>query len=171
VKVSLVLANKPRPGIRNPVRDEIEIKRKRRTNKMLIAMISIFVCCWLPLNLVHISSEYKEAFLQWSLFYLIFFIAHVIAMSSTIYNPFLYAFMNENFKKEFRQVLPFLFSRSGRAYQNGNATQYTNVDSHAENIRLQPFRETGEPVVNKAEENCKTNECEELLDKKPDPSQ
>ncbi len=27
-------------------------------------------------------------------------------MSSTCYNPFLYAWLNENFRKEFKQVLP-----------------------------------------------------------------
>lgn len=30
-------------------------------------------------------------------------------MSSVIYNPFLYAWLNENFRKEFKQILPCLF--------------------------------------------------------------
>lgn len=31
-------------------------------------------------------------------------------MSSTCYNPFLYAWLNENFRKEFKQVLPCFMS-------------------------------------------------------------
>ena len=47
-------------------------------------------------------------------FTLLFFICHIAAMSSAVYNPFLYAWMNENFKKEFHSVAPCLFPR-GRA--------------------------------------------------------
>jgi neuropeptide Y receptor len=134
-KVSVVLRIRAKAklgrGSKNSERDELEIKRKRRTNKMLIAMVSIFVCCWLPLNTVHIISEYKTDFDQGKFFVLIFFIAHVIAMSSTIYNPFLYAWMNENFKKEFKTVVPFLFSRRRHSSMNGLTTQYTTVDTHS----------------------------------------
>ncbi len=98
---------------------------------MLIAMVSIFVCCWLPLNVVHITSEYRESILDWKYFVLVFFIAHVIAMSSTIYNPFLYAWMNENFKKEFKQVVPCLFRSRRHSSMNGLTTQYTTVDTHS----------------------------------------
>jgi len=31
-------------------------------------------------------------------------------MSSTVYNPFLYGWMNDNFQKEFRILLPCLFT-------------------------------------------------------------
>ena len=98
---------------------------------MLIAMVSIFVCCWLPLNVVHIISEYRETVTEWNYFVLVFFIAHVIAMSSTIYNPFLYAWMNENFKKEFKQVIPCLFRSRRHSSMNGLTTQYTTVDTQS----------------------------------------
>lgn len=94
-------------------RHRMEIRRKRRTNRMLIAMVSIFVCCWLPLNVIHLTLEYHERLEHWKYFLLVFFIAHVIAVSSTIYNPFLYAWMNDNFRKEFRRVLPCLSSIAG----------------------------------------------------------
>ena len=131
-------------------REEAEIRRKRRTNKMLIAMVSIFVCCWLPLNVVHIVSEYKPALLEWRYFSLIFFEAHVIAMSSTIYNPFLYAWMNENFQKEFKQVLPFLFSTRGRHGNalNGVTSQYTTVDTQTSMVPRSPPKEPNANTVN-----------------------
>ena len=114
-------------GTRSREREEHEIKRKKRTNNMLIAMVVIFMCCWMPLNGVLLIREYEEAVERWYYFTLIFFVAHVIAMSSTIYNPFLYAWMNENFKKEFRTILPlaFLFRNSDQA--SSCYTQYTSV--------------------------------------------
>ena len=84
---------------------QIEILRKRRTNKMLVAMVTIFVVCWLPLNLLLMANDYIGIVVaKWYYFLLAFLITHVIAMSSTIYNPFLYAWMNDNFMKEFQQV-------------------------------------------------------------------
>lgn len=57
---------------------------------MLIAMVSIFVCCWLPLNVIILTSEYLDYLYESPYFLLTFFCAHVVAMSSTVYNPFLY---------------------------------------------------------------------------------
>ena len=130
-KVSLALRKRSKTrigsGTANRERDEMEIRRKRRTNKMLIAMVTIFVCCWLPLNMVLLVVEYHTTF---DYFTFTFFLAHVIAMSSTIYNPFLYAWMNDNFKKEFKLVLPCLFRRGMDRNVNGNYTQYTHVETN-----------------------------------------
>ncbi|KAJ8317568.1 hypothetical protein KUTeg_005472 [Tegillarca granosa] len=132
-KVSIALKKRARSkigsGSKSRERDELEIRRKRRTNKMLIAMVTIFVCCWLPLNIVLLIAEYEVYVKQWYFYTLVFFTAHVIAMSSTIYNPFLYAWMNDNFKKEFKQVLPFLFHGDRKRPVNGSSTQYTHVDT------------------------------------------
>ncbi|XP_050399672.1 prolactin-releasing peptide receptor [Patella vulgata] len=116
-------------GSRTRERDEQEIRRKKRTNKMLIAMVTIFVCCWMPLNIFHLVREYEGGVVHWSHFALVFFIAHVIAMSSTIYNPFLYAWMNDNFKKEFKHLLPCLFPSSREGNGSNTYTQYTNVET------------------------------------------
>ncbi|KAL4232199.1 hypothetical protein ACF0H5_009774 [Mactra antiquata] len=139
-KVSLALRRRARSrigsGSVNRERDEMEIRRKRRTNKMLIAMVTIFVICWLPLNVVLLVGDYHGEFLGEPYYALVFFTAHVIAMSSTIYNPFLYAWMNDNFKKEFKLVLPCLFRRGSESNFNGNYTQYTHVETTTPSVVL-----------------------------------
>jgi len=100
-------------GIENghaDLRNRMKLRRKRRTNRMLIAMVAIFAVCWLPLNVILLSLEYDESVGASPYFLLVFFAAHVIAMSSTVYNPFLYAWMNDNFRKEFRRVFPCLMT-------------------------------------------------------------
>jgi len=74
------------------LRNRMKLRRKRRTNRMLIAMVAIFAVCWLPLNVILLSLEHDESIGASPYFLLVFFAAHVVAMSSTVYNPFLSAF-------------------------------------------------------------------------------
>jgi hypothetical protein len=73
---------------------------------MLIASVAIFVCCWLPLNVINLIIEYREEEVSGPYLLLVFFVVHVFAMSSTVYNPFLYAWMNDSFRVEFKRALP-----------------------------------------------------------------
>ena len=78
-----------------------------RMNKMLISIAVIFGICWFPINLINLGlnifSELGENLLCWKLLYLFFILTHVIAMSSTCYNPFpfLYGLLNPAFRAEF----------------------------------------------------------------------
>jgi hypothetical protein len=71
--------------------------------------VGIFGVCWLPLNLINILEDFNMNLNEHPLYNLLFFLTHLVAMSSVIYNPFLYAWLNENFRKEFKQILPCLF--------------------------------------------------------------
>ncbi|RUS87480.1 hypothetical protein EGW08_004734 [Elysia chlorotica] len=138
IKVSAALRKRSKvkigSGQRTREREEMEIRRNRRTNKMLIAMVVIFLLCWMPLNLTNLMRDAHESLEKWYYFTLVFFLAHVAAMSSTIYNPFLYAWMNDNFKKEFRHVLPCLFFSRGASQSPTSYTQYTNVDTNQASV-------------------------------------
>lgn len=99
-----------RPGLRSVSQEQEQVQRTRRTNWMLVAMVTVFGTAWLPLNLLNllddISSSLELSWANWRYFHLLFFMAHAFAMSSTCYNPFLYAWLNEAFRKEFREILP-----------------------------------------------------------------
>lgn len=106
---------KSKPGTKNSRKEEADRERKRRTNRMLIAMVVIFLISWLPLNAINIINDFYIPTGTWAYYYLCFFMVHSLAMSSTCYNPFLYAWLNENFRKEFKQVLPCFDPSGGRA--------------------------------------------------------
>ncbi|XP_037069080.1 neuropeptide Y receptor type 2-like [Pollicipes pollicipes] len=106
-----------KPGSKSARKRQADRERKRRTNRMLIAMVAVFGLSWLPLNLMNIfddiSTNVGLGWNRWQYFHLLFFIAHSIAMSSTCYNPFLYAWLNETFRKEFGEILPCFRARCG----------------------------------------------------------
>lgn len=85
-------------------REQSEASRNNRINRMLIAMIAIFIICWLPLNIFHLVTSYADPSGTEEATMLQFLFLHIVAMSSVIYNPFLYGWMNENFNKQFRQL-------------------------------------------------------------------
>ena len=76
-------------------------------NKMLIAMVVIFGISWLPINLLlgfeNLASDIVDLSC-WELYYLFYFIVHVVAMSSACYNPFFYGLLNTAFKTEFSNL-------------------------------------------------------------------
>ncbi|XP_076173043.1 prolactin-releasing peptide receptor isoform X2 [Ptiloglossa arizonensis] len=134
VSIKLNDRAKSKPGTKTNKREEADRERKKRTNRMLIAMVTIFGISWLPLNIVNVVDDFYSPANDWSYYRLCFFMTHCLAMSSTCYNPFLYAWLNDNFRKEFKQVLPcFPRSDNGRAlrttggFRNDNACNGNNT--------------------------------------------
>lgn len=135
--VSIRLNDRARskPGTKNSRKEEADRERKKRTNRMLIAMVVIFLLSWLPLNVINIINDFTDQIDKWKYYYLSFFMVHSMAMSSTCYNPFLYAWLNENFRKEFKQVLPLFNSSvrvpSGSRLGNWRAERTCNGNNEA----------------------------------------
>ncbi|KAI6243969.1 Neuropeptide receptor 10 [Aphelenchoides fujianensis] len=105
-------------------------KRRMRTNKMLISMVAVFLACWTPTVVFNGLRDFdalpsfvlKQEYL-WGIstvsrslalrsHQLCPLLQHFIAMSSTIWNVFLYA-TNESFRYAFAEYLHF-FSGKGR---------------------------------------------------------
>lgn len=110
---------KARIGNKTSKKEEADRDRKKRTNRMLISMVAVFGISWLPLNTVNMFNDFYSNTDEWQYYNLLFFLAHCIAMSSTCYNPFLYAWLNENFRKEFKQVLPCINPKNHHNSNNG----------------------------------------------------
>jgi hypothetical protein len=115
---------------------------------MLIAMVVIFAICWLPLNIVHMVAEFHRS--ELSHYKVLFLSTHVIAMSSTIYNPFLYSWLNDNFRKEFQQIVPCLFKICcclNRHRTNNPSTQLTNLADGDIYDRPSTYQMPGESTI------------------------
>ncbi|KAL4647109.1 putative G-protein coupled receptor 83 [Arapaima gigas] len=86
-------------------------KKKKKTIKMLVAVVAVFAVCWFPLNcyVVLLSSQVIRSSNA------LYFSFHWFAMSSTCYNPFIYCWLNENFRAELKYLMGMCRRRPGAA--------------------------------------------------------
>uniref|UniRef100_A0A3Q2P6D2 G-protein coupled receptors family 1 profile domain-containing protein n=1 Tax=Fundulus heteroclitus TaxID=8078 RepID=A0A3Q2P6D2_FUNHE len=77
----------------------------RRINIMLVALITAFALCWLPLTVFNVLADWNLEALPVCHHNLLFSLCHLLAMSSTCINPIIYGFLNSNFRQEVREVL------------------------------------------------------------------
>ena len=73
-------------------------RAKRKTIQMLLVVISLFALCWLPLNVYHLVSDVAASAGPTRHNSTAFLICHWLAMSSVCYNPFVYCWLNINFR-------------------------------------------------------------------------
>ena len=83
-----------------------EAKRKRKTNLLLVFIAIVFACSWMPLNIFNIMADFDLLLLQsFDTKKLVFPICHLLVLGSACTNPVLYGWLNDNFRKEFLNVL------------------------------------------------------------------
>lgn len=81
-------------------------RRMRRTNCLLISIAVIFGISWLPLNLYNLLTDISMSKSSTSTLEVMkYAVCHMIGMSSACSNPLLYGYLNDNFRKEFKEIL------------------------------------------------------------------
>lgn len=75
-----------------------QIRAKRKSIKLLIAVVVVFAVCWMPLNLYHILTDLHPNTKTFQYDSLAFFVCLWVAVSSTCINPFLYCWINPHFR-------------------------------------------------------------------------
>ena len=79
-------------------------KHKKKSIKMLMIVVIVFALCWMPLNLYHLLTDLHPDAESFPYNSTAFFVCHLVAISSTCYNPFIYCWLNEAFRAEIRAV-------------------------------------------------------------------
>ncbi|CAO1412877.1 unnamed protein product [Diamesa serratosioi] len=77
---------------------------KKRVTRMVVFVVLAFAICWLPIQIVLVLKSlrlYETTTFTVS----IQIISHVLAYTNSCVNPFLYAFLSENFRKAFRKIM------------------------------------------------------------------
>ena len=98
-------------GLRSTAKQELEKRKMKRTNQMLMIMVIIFGSAWLPLNMINLVTDLNVFKMHcWNYYHASFIVCHLIAMSSTCFNAFIYERFNDSFRKEFLNIFPFLKS-------------------------------------------------------------
>ncbi|XP_028967619.1 neuropeptide F receptor [Galendromus occidentalis] len=101
-----------------------EQKRVQRTNKLLISITVIYILSWLPLNTLNAYLDYFVTESDPASNKILFACCHMCGMSSACSNPFLYGWLNDNFRKEFKEILGKCFG----SHKMQSAVRNTTTD-------------------------------------------
>lgn len=78
----------------------------RKTPAILIAIAVTYVISWLPLNVFNLVADMSpEPLFDEDSLTVTYAICHMFGMSSAVSNPLLYGWLNDNFRKEFEEIL------------------------------------------------------------------
>ncbi|XP_057613151.1 pyroglutamylated RF-amide peptide receptor [Chionomys nivalis] len=78
-------------------------RKKKRAVIMMMTVVALFAVCWAPFHVVHMMVEYSNFEKEYDdvTIKMVFAVVQIIGFFNSICNPIVYAFMNENFKKNF----------------------------------------------------------------------
>ncbi|XP_078533777.1 pyroglutamylated RF-amide peptide receptor [Lissotriton helveticus] len=84
-------------------------RKKKRAIIMMVTVVVLFTVCWAPFHVVHMMNEYSNFEKEYDdvTIKMTFAIVQIIGFFNSICNPIVYAFMNENFKKNFLSAICF----------------------------------------------------------------
>ncbi|KHN73485.1 Neuropeptide FF receptor 2 [Toxocara canis] len=91
------------------LRHAVDIRKKQRLQKLLLMMVIIFGVSSFPLDLFNVVQDLELAY-RTQLFpqqfkQVAFLITHWFAMAGTLCNPLVYAWWNDNFRKETQKMI------------------------------------------------------------------
>ncbi|XP_063709469.1 allatostatin-A receptor-like isoform X2 [Culicoides brevitarsis] len=75
---------------------------KKRVTRMVVVVVLAFAICWLPIQLILVLKSLK-LYETTTIKVIMQVAAHVLAYMNSCVNPFLYAFLSDNFRKAFRK--------------------------------------------------------------------
>ncbi|XP_023340047.1 neuropeptide Y receptor type 5 [Eurytemora carolleeae] len=82
-----------------------ERQRNKRRTHILIAILVLFVICWLPLNLINLLEDVGVRLSCWRYYFFLFFCFHILASFSVCINPILYGWLNASIREEIEDRL------------------------------------------------------------------
>ena len=109
----------PGPKLDNYFRRIEDKKRNIQRSHLLVATVTLFILCWLPLNILNIAEDFDLPLRTWRYllrifspfqlkinryYYFSFFCFHLMSMSSTICNMLLYGWLNHNISSQSRII-------------------------------------------------------------------
>uniref|UniRef100_A0A8D8YBN0 Neuropeptide F receptor n=2 Tax=Cacopsylla melanoneura TaxID=428564 RepID=A0A8D8YBN0_9HEMI len=108
-----------------------EVRRNRRTMLILSCIAFVYLLSWAPFTMFTLCIQYLPyVFNSLHDIYKYYIISHCIAMTSTVTNPFLYGWLNTNFRREFRNVFYSLFNiqeKPSKKFLKRNSIFYQQV--------------------------------------------
>ncbi|XP_074647616.1 tachykinin-like peptides receptor 99D [Tubulanus polymorphus] len=96
------------------------VRSKKRVVKMMITVVLLFAVCWMPQHLYFIITSVNINITLTRQAQYIYLAIYWLAMSNSMYNPFIYCWMNSRFRQGFKSVFKWIpcAARSERQANN-----------------------------------------------------
>lgn len=141
IKIGLVLRKSKAPGESIQNRDAKMSRSKKRMLKMCFMMVLTFMIFWAPLHFLNVYRFYDENIAYSKYFGDLFFVCHLLAVSRSFVNPFIYAWINTKFRHGLKYFL-CCWCLSEKKYLSNLAYQ------NSELMRMNSFRKNKKDSVN-----------------------
>ena len=89
---------------------ERQIRQKRKITYMVLVVVVVFMMCWLPFHIVALWVRIGGNYPRTNVASAFSVFVRLLAYTNSCLNPFVYAFMGENFRKYFKKAFPCCFS-------------------------------------------------------------
>jgi hypothetical protein len=153
VSVSIKLTQRLRDRVHYTTRNDMrraehEVRRNRRLIRMFSCVVASHALCWIPLNLFNLADHPLDLYGLFDTYYnFTFLLAHVLAMSSIIYNPILYSWFNEKFRLQFMNMCSCITQHYVRNKQRDSSSEPPTRTGMANHVSMIPLIEvTCEPT-------------------------
>ena len=106
------------------------IRAKRRVTKMVVIIVAVFAVCWLPIQIILLLQQ-LNVYPSSAVFIGVQIASNCLAYMNSCVNPFLYAFLSENFRRSFKKFLFCPSQTSSRAEYELVSVKQTENDTTA----------------------------------------
>ncbi|CAN8030519.1 hypothetical protein HPB47_005012 [Ixodes persulcatus] len=95
------------------------VRSKKRVTRLVVVVVVVFAVCWCPVQIVLVLKSVELYGLPMNPPRIVIQIAsQILAYTNSCVNPFLYAFLSENFRKSFRKII-FCYQRNASSCSSG----------------------------------------------------
>ncbi|XP_011170316.1 allatostatin-A receptor isoform X2 [Solenopsis invicta] len=100
---------------------------RRRVTRLVFVVVGVFAACWCPIQVILVSKS-LDVYPLTTATVMVQIVSHILAYTNSCINPFLYAFLSDNFRKAFRKII---YCRPRMEHNNrlGPATRTTRAAS------------------------------------------
>ena len=110
------------------------IRAKKRVTRMVIIVVIIFAVCWLPIQIILVLQHFQAYPRGEVAFIGLQMASNCLAYMNSCVNPFLYAFLSDNFRRSFRKFLCCAPPPSRRMDYERTNIRYNDKDTKNSNV-------------------------------------
>lgn len=85
-----------------------QMERKKRVTRMVAIVVLLFAVCWCPIHFVAMWYQFDPNFPKTDSMHYFKLFGHTLSYANSCVNPFVYAFVNDGFRKAILKRSPFL---------------------------------------------------------------